>query len=254
MWELFIPCFLIVLALNFGSFIFAWSLQTDKFTDITYSLSFIAVALYLIWTALPFPTLKWWIPILIIIWALRLGGYLFMRIHKIGVDKRFDEMRPGFFSFMKFWILQTISILIIALPMIFMVKGSSMEMSWLVYLGGFISTVGILTETVADIQKSRYKADRNNQDTLIKSGLYRIVRFPNYSGEILFWVGIFICALNWLHGWAYLALLSPVWIITLLTSISGIPLVIDGHEKKYGDKKAYKDYVQNTAKLIPGLY
>ncbi len=254
MWELLLNSFLIALVLNLVSFIFAWSFQTDKFTDITYSLSFISIALYIIWATLPFPTIKWWIPLLIIAWALRLGTYLFLRIHKIGVDTRFDEMRPGFFSFMKFWILQTVSILIIALPMILMVKGSSNGLDIIVYIGGFISIAGILIETLADYQKSKYKSDPSNHDKLIKSGLYRNIRFPNYTGEILFWVGIFLCALNWLQDWSLLAVISPIWIITLLTSISGIPLVIKSHEKKYGHQKEYREYVKNTSKLIPGLY
>ena len=86
------------------------------------------------------------------------------------------------------------------------------------------------------------------------SGLFSIVKYPNYLGEILVWVGIFLSSSIFLSGWEYASAISPLWIILLLTRISGIPLLEQSQNKRYMHLESFREWVRDTKKLIPGIY
>ncbi len=85
-------------------------------TDLSYSLTFIILALLLLFTNQTFFTTQIIIALLITIWGIRLAAYLFSRILKIGKDSRFDGIREDFWKFAGFWTLQAVSVVIIMLP------------------------------------------------------------------------------------------------------------------------------------------
>lgn len=249
--------FTIILIVNLLAFGFAFKWQTDKLTDITYSLSFILAIGYSYVSSSDWSWVQMVIAAAIVLWAIRLGGYLFWRVHKVGKDDRFDEMRPIWHSYIKFWILQTLSICVVVLPAIIALYKSldGETVLNLATIGGLILIVsGWLLEAIADYQKSAFKSNTKGQTAFMKSGLYSIVRFPNYLGEILFWIGIFILAATYLDSWEYASIVSPIWIIVLLTRISGIPLLVQSHDIKYGDMTSYQEYKKSTAKLVPWVY
>ncbi|HMS90957.1 MAG TPA: DUF1295 domain-containing protein [Candidatus Absconditabacterales bacterium] len=237
--EPLITGLILSLGINLLIFIPAYFFKTDKLTDISYSVTFIVLAvLMIIYQNVFFAS------ILIIIWALRLGTYLLIRIFTIKKDKRFDTMRASRTKFIKFWILQGISVWVILLPFLLSINN---EIS---LLGVGIRIIGLLIETIADYQKFRFKSDKNNKR--IDTGLRKYSRHPNYFGEILCWIGIYVAVLPSLSFTnSLLGLISPVYIILLLLFVSGIPLLEKNDAKKRGQETAYKNYVKKTSILVP---
>lgn len=239
-----------VVLLNALGFVSAYLLQTDKLTDLLYSTSFVTLVIVLWFTSGMADGVHLVAGIMVLAWTLRLGGYLFWRIHTMGRDDRFDEMRPSFQRFLGFWLLQTISIVIIGLPLL-VTSGQYAEEGYVTFAGGAIWLVGFVLEIVADAQKFRFKKDPANKGDFMRSGVWKYVRHPNYLGEILLWIGIFIAVVPLLDGSEWIAILSPVWIFVLLRYISGIPLLEEKAEKKYGDMPEYQEYLASTNRLIP---
>ena len=244
---------LVVILINLVGFALGYLLQSDKFTDVLYASSFAAVVMTGWYLSSDVGGAKLIVGLLVLIWAIRLGGYLFIRIHKMQSDQRFEQMRPVFWRFLGFWILQIVSIIIIALPVIFLLAKPAAGFSWTVAVGAGIWLIGFVLEAVADWQKFRFKLQAENKDTFIQSGLWRSIRHPNYLGEILVWLGIFVACLPWLEGIEWMAVASPIWIFVLLRYISGIPLLEERANEKYGKLAKYQEYVQKTGRLLPGM-
>jgi len=244
----FLYLFIISIMINLIMFIPAFIFKTDKLTDLSYSITFIVLILF---TSLisEFSLLKLIVVLMITIWALRLGIFLFMRIRKMQKDKRFDGIRESFLRFIKFWILQGVVVFIILIPALFFIIGDASKVWW---LGLIIWVSGILIESTADFQKYFFKKDKKNKDKFISKGIWRYSRHPNYFGEICCWVGLYIFvlpSLSWSQ--AMIALLSPVTIILLLIFITGIPPLEKYADKKWGKLKEYKEYKKKTSILIP---
>ncbi len=247
----FVLASLTALAVNALFFVYASVKKTDVVTDLSYSLSFGLVALVLIllnasagWVAL--------IPaVLTILWALRLGAYLFSRIVRTKVDHRFDSMRDKPLKFARFWILQAVAVAIIVLPV---VASAASEVKPR-FFGGFEALglgmwlVGLIVEAVSDAQKSAFK--RGGAEGFIATGLWRYSRHPNYFGETLLWWGIFAYCLPSLYGILYISVLGPVFITLLLLFVSGIPLLEKSADVKYGADQAYKEYKRRTSIFVP---
>lgn len=241
----------ISIAFNMTLFFVAYFLQTDKLTDFSYSLCFLLInglGFYMSDKYL----IDWVMFILVSIWAFRLGSYLFIRIMAMGRDNRFDEFRERLQSFIKFWIVQAISIFIISLSFLFFYSHNDGEPSSLFWTGIGVAIFGLVMETIADQQKFSFK--KRNPTNFMQSGLWKKIRHPNYTGEILFWVGIFIASASYLNSWQWTAVLSPVWIIILLLKFSGIPPLEKMWQKKYGESQSFIDYKKSSWRLIPGIY
>lgn len=245
---------LLLVVIQLLSYIWAYRKQSDKLTDLVYGGTFAILTMFLLLRSNA-QLHQIIVAVLVSAWGIRLSAYLFLRINSMQKDKRFDEMRPSWVSFGKFWLLQTISIFIIFLPVLFtLVNQSSQEPSLGFYIAAVISLVGLLVEAIADQQKSRFKADPGNSGKPMMNGLFKWVRFPNYLGEIIFWSGIYACSFEFLDGWEHISIISPLWIILLLLKVSGIPLLHDNQMKAYGEDPKFIKYITNTKKLIPGIY
>lgn len=240
----------LIISLLFNLFLFlpAYFFKTDKLTDASYSISFIilVVVSFLINQSLSFHKLI--LSGMIFFWSLRLGLFLFVRIQKNNKDTRFDSIRSNFFSFMKFWTLQGLSVWIILIPSLFFLTYSS-NVFW---IGFFIWVMGFSIESIADFQK--YSFSKVNKKKFIDSGLWKYSRHPNYFGEILCWVGIYIFVFPSLMAiQKVLGLLSPLFISFLLIFVSGIPLLEKRADKKWGKDKKYLQYKDSTSILVPFL-
>ena len=188
---------------------------------------------------------------MVIAWALRLGIFLFVRIRKIQKDKRFDGIRESFLRFIKFWLLQGVTVFVILLPALFFITGDAARVWW---LGLLVWLLGFLIESTADFQKYLFKQDKSNKDKFISTGIWRYSRHPNYFGEILCWLGIYIFVLPSLSLLqAAIALISPAAISFLLIFATGIPPLERYADKKWGNLKEYKEYKRSTSILIPWL-
>lgn len=237
--------------LNLVLFLIAYFLQTDKLTDFSYSLCFLiinGVCFYLSEHSLIDIVMF----CMISVWAFRLGGYLFVRIMAMGRDARFDKFRERLISFASFWVVQAISIFIISLSFIIFYSVNDSIPTPIFWAGCIIALSGLILESIADSQKFQFK--KANPNTFMHSGVWSKIRHPNYTGEIIFWVGIFVSTTSYLGGIQWLAICSPLWIILLLLKFSGIPPLEETWEEKYGDMASFREYKAQSYKLVPGVY
>ena len=108
-----------------------------------------------------------------------------------------------------------------------------------------------MIESVADAQKSAFKARDENRGRFISSGLWRYSRHPNYFGEMLVWWGLFVYSVPFLDGAAFAVVIGPLFVTLLLLFVSGIPLLERSADEKYGDDPAYREYKRATSILVP---
>jgi steroid 5-alpha reductase family enzyme len=168
----------------------------------------------------------------------------------MGKDARFDAFRGDAMGFLKFWLLQSISISIIILPVLFGLLDKDLTIHIFAVI---LWIVAWILQSVADWQKFTFRS-QNPSNSFINNGLFTYVRHPNYTGEVLIWVSIFWFVSSILSGWEWIAVISPIWIIVLLVKISGIPLIEEANQKKYKGNLAFAEYTKKTWRLIPFLY
>ena len=231
-------------------FIPAFKYKTDKLTDLSYALTFIIlIILALLLKQLTITKLI--LTLMILAWGLRLGIFLFIRIRKMKKDKRFDGMRESFFRFLKFWTLQGLAVWVILIPALFFINSNINKIIW---LGFFIWAIGLVIESIADLQKYRFKQDKKNKDKFIQEGIWKYSRHPNYFGEILCWIGVYIFVFTSLTSFQkIIGLVSPLFIIILLLFVTGLPMLEKYADKKWGKQKNYQEYKKKTSILIPWI-
>jgi steroid 5-alpha reductase family enzyme len=244
----------LVFAIQWLAFIPAYWLQTERFFDLTGSITYLLVIAFALAFNPGIDTRRLFLAIMVTIWAVRLGTFLFSRIKKAGKDDRFDAFKSHFFRFLTVWTIQgmwitfTIAAALTAMTTTLR-KGPDL---W----GGaglFLWLCGFFLEAVADWQKIRFRANPQNRDRFIHTGLWALSRHPNYFGEIVLWIGIAFVAFPVLAGWQRLALGSPVFVYLLLTRISGIPLLEKKADKKWGGREEYEIYKKTTPVLLPAI-
>lgn len=244
---------LLSVAFNLALFVPAYIFKTDKLTDISYALTFIALVAILVLTS-PLSLHGIMLTVVIILWAIRLGGFLLIRIAKTGKDQRFDGRRENFFSFASFWLLQGVSVWVILLPAILFFENAQEQASLplLAVIGAVVTLIGLSIETIADAQKFAFKNNPANKNSWIATGIWKYSRHPNYFGEILVWIGVYLIVLPSLTvSSALFALLSPLYITSLLLFVSGIPLLEKSADERWGKDPKYQEYKEVTSVLIP---
>ena len=250
--PLFAACGAVGILLHWLIFIPSYIFQTEHYFDLTGSISFItATTIAYLYNPVADPR-SFLMAGLIIIWALRLGSFLFNRVKKAGQDRRFNGLKTRFWRFAFTWTLGGLWVfLTMAAPLAAITSSGKVAMEWLAYTGLALWIVGFIIEVVADRQKSTFRKNPDNHDKFIRHGLWAWSRHPNYFGEILLWIGLAVIALPVLNGWQLITLISPVFVILLLTRVSGIPLLENRADEKWGSDPDYIDYKQRTSVLIP---
>ena len=235
---------------NLLMFVPAFLFKTDKLTDLSYSITFFVIAI-LLFISNPMTLPSALLTAMVLIWAVRLGSYLFMRIQKTKRDKRFDGMRESFPRFMRFWILQGISVWVIMLSSIFFSEYQVGELNVVMIAGFIIWLTGILIETFADIQKFKFKGNPDNSGKWIESGLWKYSRHPNYLGEILVWAGIYVFVLCSLSGIdTLISLVSPLYIFIIIRFLTGVPILEKKADEKWSANPEYQNYKEKTGLLL----
>lgn len=255
-----IPLFTLAVAAAFViqiiAFIPAALLRTERFFDLTGSLTFLTISVGLVLLT-PEPDARSWVLAgMVILWAIRLGSFLFARVHRSGSDGRFDDIKGAPLRFLRVWLIQAVWVSLTAAAAWIALSTSPAQrepIGWLTIVGIIVYVIGMTIEIVADLQKSAFRADPANRHEFIDTGLWSRSRHPNYFGEIVLWVGVFITAAPVLVGWQWIAVLSPLFVILLLTRVSGIPLLEARADKKWGDRADYAEYRDRTPALIPRL-
>lgn len=249
--EVLITALIISMVIQGLFFVVAASLKTDKVTDLSYGLSFIALIWYVVWRMQTTNLFSWLLVIAVNVWGLRLAGYLLIRIMKMKKDDRFNGIRESWIKFGQFWFFQGVSVWIILIPVILVLIKPQISLNWVSLLGLGVWFSGLVIETVADQQKFMFKQNSRSRDRWIDSGLWKYSRHPNYFGEMLVWWGLFVAVLPNLRGVEFLGVIGPAYITFLLLKVSGIPPLEKKYAKKYAGDTAYMAYKQRTHLLLP---
>ena len=248
----------LIFVIQWIAYIPAFIFKTEKFYDLTGSLTYITAisfALYSTNTPQNLDLGSLIIGIAIILWAIRLGSFLFMRIHKDKKDGRFDSIKTSFSQFFMTWTLQGMWVFICssaALVAIANPRGVPINIVFIIGLALFI--LGFVVEIIADNQKSAFRSIPENKDVFINEGLWARSRHPNYFGEITLWTGITVMGISTFEGMNYLALFSPIFSYLLLNYVSGVRMLEYRGQKKWGHLDAYKTYKESTPKFIPKIF
>ncbi|XP_071901760.1 uncharacterized protein [Coffea arabica] len=243
---------IVTVGYQFFFFIITFLLRFDKVTDFAGSSNFVILAVLTLVLKGSWHFRQVILSLLAVLWGLRLALFLLMRILQWGEDRRFDEMRNNLGKLAVFWTFQAVWVWTVSLP-VTIVNASDRDPSLEArdVIGWIMWSVGILIEATADQQKLTYKNNPENRGRWCNVGVWKYSRHPNYFGEILLWWGIFVASTPVLKGAEWLVIFGPIFLTLLLLFLSGIPLLEDSADKKFGGVAAYRDYKKTTSPLIP---
>ena len=249
-----INAIILIFIIHWISFIPANIYKTEKFFDLTGSLTYISVICYVLYSkSKSFDSILGEIIISasVIIWATRLGSFLFLRIKKAGEDKRFREFKKSWSRWLLTWTTSGMWVTICSLCGLTAISSNSViEMGLLFYFGLFLFITGLIVEIVADHQKTKFRSIPTNKGKFISTGLWSKSRHPNYVGEITLWLGISIMSFSNLEGLELITLISPIFTYWLLVYVSGINILEKNGQKKWGHLESYKNYIKKTPRLF----
>jgi len=250
-----VPVYALAVGLAFAiqwlAFIPAFALKTEKFYDLTGSLTYLSVIALALALSPARDARAWLLAAMVAVWAVRLGSFLFLRIRAAGEDRRFRDIKTSFSRFLIAWTLQALWIAFsLAAALAAITTRLRLELDLLSLVGFLVWLFGFSLQIVADRQKNRFNADPDQKGKFIRSGLWAWSRHPNYFGEIVLWVGVLLVAAPVLRGWQWVALISPVFVTLLLTRISGVPMLEARADEKWGGQPEYETYKANTPVLL----
>jgi steroid 5-alpha reductase family enzyme len=189
--------------------------------------------------------------VLVVVWALRLAGYLTWRNWGEPEDHRYQKIRANnqpHFALKSLYLifgLQAALAWVVSLPLLAAIA-SSRPLGLFDYAGAALAVFGILFETIGDWQLARFKANSANRGRVLDTGLWRYTRHPNYFGECCVWWGFYLIALSAGGWWSVVA---PLLMTLLLLKVSGVAML----ERDIGERRpAYRDYIACTNALLPG--
>ena len=242
---------LLIFCIQWVSFIPAYIFQTEKFYDLTGSITYLTAVFYTLYVTGSNNLSDLIIVGCVAVWAIRLGSFLFMRIHKAGEDRRFRTIKPNFTRFLMTWTLQGMWVSMCLLCVLTALSSySGVVMNSIFFIGLLVFILGLSIEIIADYQKTVFRRKIENKDKFITTGLWSLSRHPNYFGEILLWTGIAIMSISSLQGLQYITLISPIFVYVLLVYISGVRILEAQAEKKWGHLDSFKEYIKNTPRLF----
>lgn len=254
-WPVYTLCVLLALGIQWLAFVPAYLTQTEKYYDLIGSLSYLSVLGVGFGLSPHKDPRSLLLTVLVSCWAVRLGSFLFLRIHAVGEDSRFRDIKPHFFRFLMAWTLQGLWVCFsLAAALAAITSTAPIALGMWALAGSTLWCFGFGLEALADYQKSQFRKDPQNKGKFIHTGLWATSRHPNYFGEIVLWVGIAVIAFPVLQGWQWVTLISPVFITLLLTRISGIPMLEEKADERWGGNPDYENYKAHTPVLIPNPF
>ncbi len=250
--PVFALCALLAYAINWLVFIPSNQRKTEHYFDLTGSATYLTVVAVAVLLSSDLDARAVIAAAMVAIWALRLGSFLFRRVRRDGRDGRFDEIKVDPLRFFMTWTLQGLWVLLtVAAALAIITSLERKDIGWVAIVGIVVWVAGFAIEVVADRQKSTFKQNPANAGRFITTGLWAWSRHPNYFGEIVLWIGMAIMAVPILSGWRWVVLISPIFVILLLTRVSGIPMLETRAEKRWGDDEEFQNYTSTTSVLIP---
>lgn len=256
---------LVILAVNFAlcvaGFLVLWrvavAIRDVSFIDSVWGLGMGGLALATYLQAHGAPARKLLLLVICGVWSVRLGLHLLTRWRAHGPDRRYVRMMQkaeaergwgyGQASLRLVFALQAPLMWTVALPVqLGQMSSAPTTIGWLGWTGAAIAVAGILFESLGDAQITRFKRNPANQGKVLETGLWRYTRHPNYFGDILTWVGLWLIAAETPLGlWA---IPGPALLIFLLTRLSG---GVTYERRLTKSRPGYDDYQRRTSPLIP---
>jgi steroid 5-alpha reductase family enzyme len=229
------------------------ALRNASIVDVFWGLGFVVLAFAYFAGGDGFVGRRVLITTLVTIWGLRLTQHILRRNWGKGEDYRYRDWRERWGE--KFWwrslfqvfLLQGILLWLISAPLLAAQFHDSPDNFTAVdIIGALVWGVGLYFEAVGDWQLARFKADPASKGEVMRTGLWRYTRHPNYFGDATVWWGLFIIAAATGDGaWSIFA---PILMTFLLLRVSGVTLL----EKKQAETKPqYRDYVESTSAFLP---
>lgn len=250
---------MVEVALVLGIAVFAWAtlwflvallLKRNDIADIAWGLEPIMLALVLYLFVQPHAKTFVAVSVLVMLWGVRLATHIGKRAwNKSEEDARYAAWRNDWGkwatirSFFQIFLLQAVLSVLIAAPL-FVSAFAQRDVPWLAWIGIGVWYVGFMFETIGDYQLTAFL--RAGKTGVMKSGLWKYTRHPNYFGEVTQWWGLWLIVLLLPYGW--LAVISPIAITLLILGVSGIPML----EARYKGDTAYEQYQQETNAFFPG--
>ena len=235
-------------------FIPSFLLKTEKYYDLVGSLTYVTTVSFAYFSVETKTMIDSIIYFYVMVWALRLGIYLFRRVRNDGKDVRFEKAKRHFFWFLQYWMGQALWVSLTACAAIIAILSPEEDtLPVLAMVGMALWLSGFTIESLSDYQKRVFRKENNPSEAFIHTGLWARSRHPNYFGEITLWTGIAVIALNTLTGIEYITLVSPIFVYILLTRMSGVNLLERIADERYGHLEEYQRYKRNTPVLVPKL-
>ena len=240
-------------------FLFTWrlSIRLDNYSlvDVTWSLAFAPVAiLYAALSVDGWPTRRLAIALLVSLWSLRLGLYLWRRVasHHPEEDRRYAVLREKWQSnlsgaFLKFFLAQAVLVWLLMLPVWLICQTPLWAFTGFEKAGFALWVIALCGEGLADAQLRRFKKRNTDRQQVCQDGLWRYSRHPNYFFQSLLWWGLFLMALPAPWGWT--AVFAPLAMLWFLLRVTGIPLTEKLAVASKGE--AYREYQRTTSALVP---
>lgn len=248
----------VAMLIQIVAFVPAFYYQTEHYYDITGSFTYILCTVYSYVAGLATQdyvvNARTLIPtILTVVWAARLGSFLYKRVKLAGKDARFDKIKPDPLLFLAVWTLQGLWVTLTAIAVFTLNSSPPSDLAFppTVIIGLVVWVGGFGCEAMSDRQKRIWRADTNNRGKWIAVGLWYYSRHPNYFGEITLWVGMFITCCSSFVETQWAAAVGPIFVYCLITYVSGVPMLERYADKKWGDVPAYQDYKKSTNCLVP---
>jgi len=248
--------FILIIAVLLQVFFFlpSFLMKTEKYYDLVGSLTYITTISLAYFSVENKTMIDTIIYFYVMVWASRLGIYLFRRVRNDGKDVRFEKAKRHFFWFLQYWMGQALWVSLTACAAIIAILSPEEDtLSGLAVVGMALWLSGFTIESISDYQKRVFRKKNNPSESFIHTGLWARSRHPNYFGEITLWTGIAVIALNTLNGIEYITLISPVFVYILLTRMSGVNLLERIADERYGHLEEYQRYKRNTPVLVPKL-
>lgn len=235
-----------------ATWLLSLALRNASIVDIAWGLGFVGVAWVVRLTVDGNPGRQWLLTGLTTAWGLRLAGYLFWRNHGKGEDFRYRAMRKrwgarfGAVSLVTVFTLQGALMWVVSLPVQLGQARVSPDLGVVTIIGVVVFGIGLVFESVGDVQLAQFKARPENQGRVMDRGLWRYTRHPNYFGDACVWWGLALIAAE--TGLGAVGLIGAGVMNVLLLRVSGVALLEKSLVKR---RDGYADYIERTSSFFP---
>jgi len=233
-------------------YLLATAAKNSSIVDIAWGMGFVLVSTVVLWRSDDVSYLQLLVHLLITLWGLRLAVHVFMRNLGRPEDWRYANWRKDWGktypwrSYLQIFMLQGIMMLLIGAPIfISALESGDSDLTIWASAGTAIWMIGFFFESLGDYQLRKYLKNGKTKGKIMRSGLWKYTRHPNYFGEVTQWWGLFVILVGAPHWW--LGVISPILITYLLIKVSGIVML----EKKWDKVKEYQEYKKVTSAFFP---